>query len=170
MRPLSSHLTTASCSLSCSTVPNSPVGFPKLPKPSTRSPGVNSLPAAQGSERCGLLARSASGIARACDRGGWGGQLGIGSLVPCVISILCHEAGAVFFATLSSPQSIQHSLSKNGSAGPNCTGLTNIWINAVAKRFGRTHPVTIPASRGSQYRHFVGSAGGNENRADFRIK
>src|ERR1700690_22420 len=70
LRPSSSHLTIASSSLACSTVPNSPVGFPKSPKPSTRSPGVNSWPLAEGSERGGLLARSESGIARACERGG----------------------------------------------------------------------------------------------------
>jgi hypothetical protein len=33
LRPSSSHLTIASSSFACSTVPNSPVGFPKLPKP-----------------------------------------------------------------------------------------------------------------------------------------
>src|ERR1700677_3453788 len=70
-RPSSSHLTTASSSLARSTVPNSPFGFPKLPKPSTRSPGVNSWPVTEASESGGLLARSESGIAPACDRGGW---------------------------------------------------------------------------------------------------
>src|ERR1700675_4522881 len=87
MRPSSSHLTTASSSLARSTVPNSPVGFPKLPKPSTRSPGVNSTPVAEGSESGGLLARSESGIAPACDRGGWEAlrSLGIGLLVIGVI-------------------------------------------------------------------------------------
>src|ERR1700730_2505312 len=70
-------------SLARSTVPNSPVGFPKLPKPSTRSPGVNSSPVAAGSESRGLLARSESGTASACDKGGWGElrSLGTGLLV-----------------------------------------------------------------------------------------
>jgi hypothetical protein len=83
MRPSSSHLTTASSSLVRSTVPSSPVGFPKLPKPSTRSPGVNSWPVAEGSESGGLLARSESGVAPAYDNGGWGASryLGIGLLV-----------------------------------------------------------------------------------------
>jgi hypothetical protein len=59
-------------SLNCSTVPISPVGFPKLPKPSTRPPGLSSWPVAEGSESGGLLARSESGIAPARERGGWG--------------------------------------------------------------------------------------------------
>src|ERR1019366_4118810 len=86
-RPSSSHLTTASSSLARSTVPNSPDGFPKLPKPSTRSPGVNSWLVAAGSESGGLLARSESGTAPACDRGGWGvlRSLGAGLLVPSVL-------------------------------------------------------------------------------------
>src|ERR1700728_295292 len=69
MRPSSSHLTTASSSLACSTVPNSPVGLPKLPKPSTRSPGFSSWPDADGSESVGFLARSESGVAPAYARG-----------------------------------------------------------------------------------------------------
>src|ERR1019366_5349344 len=72
MRPSSSHLTTASSSLACSTVPNSPVGFPKLPNPSTRSPGLSSWSVAGGSASGGFLARSESGVAPGCDRGGWG--------------------------------------------------------------------------------------------------
>jgi hypothetical protein len=74
-------------SLARSTVPISPVGFPKLPKPSTRSPGVNSWPVAGASESGGLLARSESGIAPAYDRGGWEAlrSLAIGLLVPCII-------------------------------------------------------------------------------------
>src|SRR5216684_3228717 len=90
MRPSRSHLTTASCSLVRSTVPNSPFGFPKLPKPSTRSPGLSSWPVAEGSESGGLLARSESGIAPACDRGGWGAlrSLGIGLWVARVIVFL----------------------------------------------------------------------------------
>jgi nitroimidazol reductase NimA-like FMN-containing flavoprotein (pyridoxamine 5'-phosphate oxidase superfamily) len=34
--------------LACSTVPNPPVGFPKLPRPSTRSPGLSFLAGRQG--------------------------------------------------------------------------------------------------------------------------
>jgi hypothetical protein len=64
--------------LVCSTVPNSPVGVPKLPKPWTRSPGVYSRPVAEGSESGGLLARSESAIAPACDSGGLGALLSLG--------------------------------------------------------------------------------------------
>src|ERR1700683_3625383 len=83
VRPSSSHLTTASSSLACVTVPNSPVGFPKFPKPSTRSPGISSSPVGGASESGGLLARSESGIAPVYDSGGWGAlrSLGIGLLV-----------------------------------------------------------------------------------------
>src|SRR5579872_2062670 len=71
VRPSSSHLTTASSSLACSTVPNSPVGFPKFPKPSTRSPGFTSgLVADSASD--GFFARSASGVAPRYARGGCG--------------------------------------------------------------------------------------------------
>lgn len=82
-RPSSSHLTIASSSLACSTVPNAPVGFPKLPKPSTRSPGFNSWLVIAASASGGFLARSESGVAPACARGGWGAlrNLGIGLLV-----------------------------------------------------------------------------------------
>jgi hypothetical protein len=55
-----SSLTTASSSLARSTVPNSPVGFPKLPKPSTRSPGIGPWSVAEGSASTGFLARSES--------------------------------------------------------------------------------------------------------------
>src|SRR5664279_6075700 len=72
MRPSPSHLTTASSSLARSTIPNSPVGTPKLHKPSTRSRGVNAGPVAEGSARGGVLERSESGVAPRCDRGGWG--------------------------------------------------------------------------------------------------
>jgi len=87
MRPSLSHLTTASSSLARSTVPNSPVGFPKLPKPSTRSPAVNSWSVAAGSASGGFLARSESGTAPAHKRGGWGAfqSLGIGLLVVWLI-------------------------------------------------------------------------------------
>jgi len=54
-RPSSSHLTTASSSLACSIVPNSAVGFPKLPKPSTRSPAFSSWSVAEGSESGGFM-------------------------------------------------------------------------------------------------------------------
>ena len=86
-RPSSSHLTTASSSFACSTVPNSPFGFPKLPKPSTRSPGFSSWSVAEGSASGGLLARSESAVAPGYDRGGWEAlrSLGIGLLVIGVI-------------------------------------------------------------------------------------
>ena len=86
IRPSSSHLTTASSSLARSTVPNSPFGFPKLPRPSTRSPGVSSWSVADGSESGGLLARSESGIAPACDRGGWGALRSLGCRLICAMS------------------------------------------------------------------------------------
>jgi hypothetical protein len=49
--------------------------------------GSQLLAGSRGSESGGLLARSESGIAPACDRGGWGAlrSLGIGLLVPWVI-------------------------------------------------------------------------------------
>ena len=86
-------------------VPNSPVGFPKVPKPSTRSPGVNSWPVAEGSGSSGLWARSESGIAPACDRGGWGAlrSLSIGLLVLWLIQVSFREARAVPFATTGHP-------------------------------------------------------------------
>src|SRR6202161_2878976 len=101
VRPSSSHLTTASSSLARSTVPNSPLGFPKLPKPSTRSPGVSSWPVAAGSESGGLLARSESGIAPACDRGGWGAlrRLGVSLLVRWIIAFFSNAAGGSHFPT-----------------------------------------------------------------------
>ena len=82
-RPSSSHLTIASSSLVCSTVPNAPVGFPKLPKPSTRSPGFNTWSVVAASASGGFLARSESGAAPAYARGGWGAlrNFGIGLLV-----------------------------------------------------------------------------------------
>src|SRR6202035_681532 len=59
----------------------------KLPKPSTRSPGFTSGPAAADSESAGLLARSESGVAPGYDRGGWGalGSLAIGLFAIWVI-------------------------------------------------------------------------------------
>src|SRR5579872_1823618 len=71
VRPSSSYLTTASSSLVRSTVPISPVGFPKLPKASTRSPGLSSSLLADGSASGGFLARSTSGVAPWYDKGGW---------------------------------------------------------------------------------------------------
>src|ERR1700689_5207075 len=67
--------------------PTSPVGIPKLPKPSTRSPGLSSSPVANGSASGGLLARSESGVAPRYDRGGSGDLrgVGIGFLIPWVI-------------------------------------------------------------------------------------
>src|SRR6202161_3713717 len=89
VRPSSSHLTTASSSLARSTVPNSPFGFPKTPKPSTRSPGLSSGPVAEASESGGLLARSESGTAPAWDSGGWGAlrSLGVALSVPLGITV-----------------------------------------------------------------------------------
>ena len=72
VRPSSSHLTTASSSLVRSTVPTSPVGFPKFPKPSTRSPGLSAWSVERGAPSGGLLARSESGGAPGCAKGGWG--------------------------------------------------------------------------------------------------
>src|SRR5206468_2900537 len=63
----------------CSTVPNSPVGFPKSPNPSTRSPGFSSWSVAAGSESGGFLARSESGVAPRCDRGGCGALCSLGT-------------------------------------------------------------------------------------------
>jgi len=48
----------------------SPVGFPKSPKPSTRSPGFSSTLLAEGLASRGFLARSASGVAPEYDSGG----------------------------------------------------------------------------------------------------
>jgi hypothetical protein len=109
-------------------VPNAPVRLPKLPKPSTRSPGFSSWSVAEGSASGGLLARSESGVAPRCDRGGWGasGSLGIRLLVIWVIfnCFLPRGPNSALRCDCSSPRSIQHRLGKNGSAGPNCTVLT----------------------------------------------
>jgi hypothetical protein len=82
IRPSLSHFTSASSSFVCSTVPNSPVGFPKLANPSTRSPGFSSESGA-GCTSGGRLARSASEGAPACDRGGCGDlrSFGVGLLI-----------------------------------------------------------------------------------------
>jgi hypothetical protein len=71
-QPSSSHFTSASSSFDRRTVPNSPFGRPKSPKPSTRSPRVNSSSLAGGCESGGLLARSESGVAPRWDNGGSG--------------------------------------------------------------------------------------------------
>jgi hypothetical protein len=133
MRPSSPHLTTASSSLARSTVPNSPIGFPKLPKPSTRSPGVNFSPVAEGSESGGLLARSESGIAPACDKGGWGElrSLGTGLLVLWLISVF-FPGGLISALRCDSLSQIHHRPGKNGSAGLNCTLLTISWRHGRA--------------------------------------
>ena len=85
-RPSSSHLTSASSSFVCSTEPNSPVGCPKWPTPSTRSPGFSSS-VARRSPSGGFLARSESGVAPGYDRGAWGAlrSLGIDLVVGGVI-------------------------------------------------------------------------------------
>src|ERR1700687_5565020 len=128
IRPSSSHLTTASSSLACSTVPNSPVGVPKLPKPSTRSPGLSSWPVAAGSASGGFLARSQSGVAPGYDSGGWGAlcRFFIGLLVIWVILIISFQEAraATFAATLHLLDRYSIMLGKNGSAGPKCTVLT----------------------------------------------
>jgi hypothetical protein len=94
IRPSSSDLTTASSSLACSTVPNSPVGFPKLRKPSTRSPEFSSWSVAEGSASGGFLARSESGVAPGYGRGGWGSfvQFGYPGQRARVVRELCPDA------------------------------------------------------------------------------
>ena len=78
VRPSSSHLTTASSSFVRSTVPISPVGLPKFPKPSTRSPGFISWSVERGAPSGGRLARSESAVAPGCGKGGWGGLRSLG--------------------------------------------------------------------------------------------
>src|ERR1700733_752889 len=120
IRPSSSHFTSASSSFVCSTVPNSPVGFPKLAKPSTRSPGVSSESAAGGWTSGGLLARSASAGAPTCDKGGCGAlrSFGVSLLIRLIFPRwLC-------FAR-SSSLCVKHALGEDGSADPNCTVLTS---------------------------------------------
>jgi hypothetical protein len=72
IRPSSSHLTSASSSFVLTTVPNPPVGFPKSPRPMTRSPGFNSGSGAGGWSSRGSLAWSESGIPPRRDSGGCG--------------------------------------------------------------------------------------------------
>ena len=82
-----------------------PVGVPKLPKPSTRSPGVDSRPVAGGSESGGLLARSESGVAPRCDRGGWGTLRSLG--VSLLVRLIFHYPPFI--------GSAEHRLGKQGS-------------------------------------------------------
>jgi hypothetical protein len=69
-----------------STVPNSPVGFPKSAKPITRSPGFSSVSGAEDWTSGGLLARSTSAVAPECDKGGCEAlrSFGISFLVPLI--------------------------------------------------------------------------------------
>ena len=67
-----SHFTSASSPFVFSTVPNSPVGFPKSAKPITRSPGFSSASGAEGWTSAGLLAQSRAAAAPACDEGSCG--------------------------------------------------------------------------------------------------
>jgi hypothetical protein len=71
IRPSSSHLTITSSSFAGSTVLYSPVGFPKLPRPSTRSPGCSSLSVAESSASGGFRARPESADAPGYDKGSW---------------------------------------------------------------------------------------------------
>jgi hypothetical protein len=125
IRLSSSHFTSASSSFVCSTVPNSPVGFPKLAKPSTRSPGFSSDSGAEGWTSGGLSARSASAGAPTCDRGGCGALRSFG--VSLLIRLIFDFPGGFCFVCPSSLY-VKHALGKDGSADPNCTVLT---INLV---------------------------------------
>jgi hypothetical protein len=126
IRPASSHFTSASSSLVCSTVPNSPVDFPKLAKPSTRSPGFSSESEAEGWTSGGLLARSESAGAPACDRGGCGALRSFGvSLLIRLIFPLPPAALIRLFIFFY----LEHTVGRDGSADPNCSVL--------ATKFGR---------------------------------
>jgi len=121
IRRSSSHFTSASSSLVCSTVPNSPVGFPKSAKPSTRSPGFSSESGAEGWTSGGLLARSESAGAPACERGGCGALRSLG--VSLLIRLILHCP-----RSLPSPVHLlvkyEDRLGTYGSADPNCSVLT----------------------------------------------
>ena len=121
IRPSPSHFTSASSSFVCSTVPNSPVGFPKLPKPSTRSPGFSSESGAEGWTSGGLLARSESAGAPACERGGCGALRSLG--VSLLIGLILHYPRG-----LPSPVHLlvkyEDRLGTHGSADQNCSVLT----------------------------------------------
>ena len=76
--------------------------------------GFNSWSVAAGSESGGFLARSESGVAPGCDRGGWGAlrSLGTGLLVIWLMLIVSfREAWAAPFAATVHPQE-QHRLGK----------------------------------------------------------
>jgi hypothetical protein len=77
-----------------------------------------------GSESGGLLARSESGIAPGCERGGWGALRSFGCRLIGNMShsFLFHEPGAslpprLFIVSIN----MRTGLDKDGSAGPNCT-------------------------------------------------
>jgi hypothetical protein len=118
-----------------STVPNSPVGFPKLPKSSTRSPGVSSWSVAEDSESGGLLARPESGVAPGRDCCGCGAlrSLGIGLLIIRSYSIVSFQESraAPFAATADLLDRYSIDIGKHGSADPHCTVLT---INLAKRR------------------------------------
>jgi hypothetical protein len=136
VRPSSSHFTTASSSFVCSTVPNSPVGFPKLAKPMTRSPGFSSSSGAGGWTSGGLLARSASAVAPACNSGGCGALRSFG-VSPLLRLIFHYPRG---FAAPVHPRLHRAYRWKDGSADPNCTLLTTnlIWANWTNSRAGNS--------------------------------
>jgi hypothetical protein len=117
----SSHLTSASSSFVLTTVPNPPVGFPKSPRPMTRSPGFSSESGAGGWSSGGRLARSASAVAPAYDRGGCGDlrSFRVSLLITAHLPLpqwLCFACSSSLF--------VKHALGKDGSADPNCTVLT----------------------------------------------
>ena len=122
IRPSSSHLTSASSSFTCRTVPNSPVGIPKSPKPSTRSPGLKSRPALAGSTSAGFLARSESGGAPRCDNGGCAAlrSLGVGLLLLRYISTLLSDSPNLSFASTVQPLDTEWAC-KDCLADPNCS-------------------------------------------------
>ena len=125
IRPSSSHLTSASSSFTCRTVPNSPVGIPKSPKPSTRSPGLKSRPAPAGSTSAGFLARSESGGAPRCDNGGWASSTQSGCrLIALAIHIhaLLSESPNLSFASTVQPLDTEWAW-RECLADPNCSVL-----------------------------------------------
>jgi hypothetical protein len=70
-------------------VPNSPVGVPKLPRCSTRSPGFSPDSGGNGWTSEGFLARSESWVAPGCDSGGCGAVRSLG--IVWVLFIGFHE-------------------------------------------------------------------------------
>ena len=125
MRPSSSHLTRASSSLTCRTVPNSPVGIPKSPRPSTRSPGLKSRPGPEGSTSGGFFARSESGGAPRCNNGGWGAlrSLGVGLLLLRGVSTHFFLRAQICSSLDSSATRLQNGRGESGLADPNCSVL-----------------------------------------------